>query len=115
MRSSFPALQDFLRLRQPCWIADLFTIALTDGVTFLDWTSFDRNITYSGTTWVSLGALIKRSRMSHKNTVEVPEVDVSIAALDSLTVNGLSLKTAVHNGLFDGARLTLQRVFMPTP
>lgn len=114
MRSASPALQDFLRLRQPCWIAELYTIALADGSAFLNWTSFDQNVTYDGTTWVALGALVKRSRMSVRNTVEVPEMDISIAAADALSVDGVAIKTAVHNGIFDGARITVARVFMPT-
>lgn len=114
MRSASAALQDFLRLRQPCWIAELFTLTLADGVTNYLWTSFDQNIMYSGSTWIALGPLIARSRMTVRNTVEVPEVDIKIAALDSVLVNGISLKTAVHNGIFDGARIKIYRVFMPS-
>lgn len=115
MRAASAALKDFLRLRAPCWIAELFTITLADGVTVLNWTDFDRNLTYSGTTWTALGALVKRTRLTVRNTVEVPELDIPVQALDSLTVNGQNLKTAVHNGIFDGARVSVYRVFMPTP
>ena len=114
MRSASQNLQDFLRTRTPCWIAELFTLTLADGVTQFLWTNFDRSLTSGGSTWIALSALIKRTRMSLRNTVEVPEIDVTIAALDSLTLQGLSLKTAVHNGLFDGATLLVQRAFMPT-
>lgn len=115
MRSSSAALQDFLRLRQPCWIAELFTLTLADGVTNYLWTSFDRNLVYAGSTWVALGPLIARSRLTLRHTVEVPEMEVNVSVLDSALVGGINLKTAVHNGIFDGARISLYRVFMPSP
>ena len=113
MRAASAELQSFLATRQPCWLAECFSIALADGLTVLNWTSFDRDLVSGGVTYTSLSPLVSRSRMSMKGTVEVPELDVTVAALDSVTVNGLSLKTAVHNGIFDGARLSLYRVWMP--
>ena len=114
MRAASAALQDFLRLRQPCWLAELFTITLADGVTQYFWTSFDRTLTFSGSTWIALGPLISRTRMTLRHTVEVPEMEIRIAALDSAKVQGLNLKTAVHNGIFDGARIGVYRSFMPS-
>lgn len=115
MRNVSPALQSFLQTRQPCWVADCFSIALADGATVLNWTSFDRNLSAGITTYAALGPLINRSRMTMRNTAEVPELEVTIAALDSVIVKGISLKTAVHNGLFDGGRLSLYRAWMPEP
>lgn len=115
MRSASAALQDYLRTRQNPWIAELFTITLADNVTQFLWTTFDRNLTYSGSTWTALGVLIKRNRMTVRNTVEVPELEIAITALDSVQLKGLNLKTAIHNGIFDGARITHYRVFMPSP
>jgi uncharacterized phage protein (TIGR02218 family) len=115
MRSSSAALQDFLRTRTPCWIAELFTITLADGFTQYLWTSFDRNLTTNGSTWLALGPLIARSRMTVRNTVEIPELEVKLFALDQVQLDGQNLKTAVHNGAFDGATLEMWRVFMPTP
>jgi uncharacterized phage protein (TIGR02218 family) len=115
MRSSGPALRDFLRTRTPCWIAELFTITLADGVTQYLWTSFDQNLSANGRTWIALGPLIARSRMSVRNTVEIPELEVKVAAVDQARLQGQNLKTAVHNGALDGASLEMWRVFMPTP
>ncbi|MGD0190194.1 MAG: DUF2163 domain-containing protein [Rhizomicrobium sp.] len=115
MRGASLALQDYLRTRAPCWIAELFSITLADGVTQFLWTSFDENICYGGSTWSALGSLIKRSRMTLRSTVEVPELEVALTALDSVQLQGIDLKLAVHNGVLDGARLSMQRVFMPAP
>ena len=115
MRSSSTALQDYLRTRSPCWLAELFTITLADGVTQYLWTGFDSNLSYGGSTWTALGPLIARSRMTVRNTVEIPELEVRLSALDQALLQGMNLKTAVHNGALDGSTLETWRVFMPTP
>jgi uncharacterized phage protein (TIGR02218 family) len=115
VRTSSAALQDFLRTRTPCWFAELFTVTLADGVTQFLWTSFDRNLAFGGATWAALGPLISRSRMTVRNTVEIPELEIKLAALDAAMIQGLNLKLAIHNGALDGATLSMQRVFMPTP
>ena len=104
----------FLASRAPCWVAELFTITLTDG-TVRRWTSFDQSLAVAGHTWLCArdGApLISRNRFGVKNTVEVPELELRIGCSDALLSN---LKAQIHNGLFDGATVEMDRVFMPTP
>jgi uncharacterized phage protein (TIGR02218 family) len=100
--------------RQPMWSADLFTISLPDATTYT-WTSADQDIVYSGITFSAKGPAIDRTAWSAKNTTEVPEMTVQIYSNGRDFGDGsLNLKTAAINGLFDGAYLLLQRVFMPT-
>src|ERR1700722_5105874 len=115
MRNSSAALRDYLRTRSPCWLAELFTITLADGVTQYLWTSFDSDLSYGGNTWTALGPLIARNRMTVRNTVEIPELEVKLFALDQALLQGMNLTTAVHNGALDGATLEMRRVFMPPP
>jgi hypothetical protein len=95
--------------------ADLFTITLLSGTIFR-WTDYDQDITYvgGGTTLVFLakGPLLQRSRLGVKNTVQVPELTIKLSALDTDFVGGLSIKTQIHNGYFDGASIALDRVFI---
>ena len=114
MRSSSPPLQDYLRTRPQCWIAELFTLTLANGAQYF-WTTFDRNLTYAGQTWIALGVQVQRSRMTVRNTVEVPELELKTQAPDTAEIGGINLKTAVHNGIFDGAAIGHYRVFMPSP
>src|SRR6202035_3249211 len=55
--------------------------------------------------------LITRNRFGVKNTVEVPELELRLGCNDTLLGN---LKAQIHNGLFDGATVEMDRVFMPT-
>jgi len=104
----------FLASRAPCWVGELFTWTLLNGTVYR-WTSFDASLSVAGVTWLSQrdGApLVTRNRFGVKNTVEVPEFEVRLGASDALLGN---LKTQIHNGLWDGARAQMDRVFMPTP
>jgi uncharacterized phage protein (TIGR02218 family) len=97
-----------------CWIGELFTYTLADG-TIYRWTSFDQSLTVAGVTWFAQrdGApIITRNRFSVKNTVEIPELELRLGCPDTLLSN---LKTQIHNGIWDGARAEMDRVFMPTP
>lgn len=99
--------------RQPMWSADLFTLSLIDASVFR-WTSADQDITHDANTWSARGPTIDRSAWSSKNTTEIPEMSVQIYSSGTDFTEGVNLKNAVINGLFDGAYLTLERVFMPT-
>ncbi|HLY07619.1 MAG TPA: DUF2163 domain-containing protein, partial [Rhizomicrobium sp.] len=104
----------FLASRAPCWVAELFTVTLMSGAVWR-WTSFDRSLAVAGNTWLSAGdgaPLITRNRFGVKNTVEVPELELRLGCSDALLGN---LKTQIHNGLFDGATIEMDRVFMPAP
>jgi uncharacterized phage protein (TIGR02218 family) len=89
--------------------ADLFLITLADGVTTYKWTDYDTDITYIFDTYVAQGPLLKRTRLTVNNTCEVPELTLSLAALDTDFVGGLNVKQQIHNGFFDGATVQLSR------
>ncbi|HEX4079591.1 MAG TPA: DUF2163 domain-containing protein [Rhizomicrobium sp.] len=104
----------FLASREPCFVGELFTYVLASGTTYR-WTSYDISLTVSGNTWLAPidGApLVTRNRFGVKNTVEVPELELRLGCTDTLLSN---LKTQIHNGLWDGARAEMDRVFMPAP
>ncbi|HEY3778773.1 MAG TPA: DUF2163 domain-containing protein [Rhizomicrobium sp.] len=107
----------FLASRQPCHTAELFSFYMLSGTT-LRWTSYDRSLTIGSATWLAPidGApLITRNRLGTKNTVEVPELELRLGAADAQLLDGQNIKTQIHNGAFDGARVEIDRVFMPAP
>lgn len=104
----------FLASRAPCFVGELFTHTLLSGTVYR-WTSADLSLSVGGNTWLAPidGApLITRNRFGVKNTVEVPELELRLGASDTLLDN---LKAQIHNGIWDGARVEMDRVFMPTP
>jgi uncharacterized phage protein (TIGR02218 family) len=114
MRPISMAALTYLASQAPVLAADLFTLVLHDGTTFR-WTSTDIPITISGNTWVAQSPNLSRTSISVRNTVEVPEMKVMLSALDNDFVGGSNIKQQIHEGAFDGARLQLERLPMPTP
>lgn len=96
--------------------ADFFTFTLVDGVTIYRWTSFDRDLKdpTGVNTFTSQGPYLTRTKWSVENTMTVPTLEVELNALNTAFNGGANIKLQIHNGLFDGATLLLQRAFMPT-
>jgi hypothetical protein len=90
--------------------ADLFTFTLLNGAVYR-WTGYDRDITVEGNTWGSRKPWLERSRWSIANTMQVPTLEVFLRALDDGFAGGTDIKGQLTNGLFDGAAMTLDRVF----
>lgn len=107
------ALQAFLLTGLPFWCADLYTVTLRSGVIYY-WTSFNLDVVANGHTFSSTGPGLTRKSWARKNTSEVPQLEIDVIA--GLTdFNGGNLKQALHNGVFAGARIRLDRAYMPAP
>jgi hypothetical protein len=115
MRSVPAALAALLASRQPLWSADLFTFTLRNG-TVLRLASTDIDITFGGITWTAANAGsvgITRGPWAIKNTIDVPSLEIDIVSSGTDYAGGANIKLAIHDGLLDGAGVTLQRVFAP--
>ena len=112
MRTVPSSLTAFLNSKQPFWSADLFTFALVNGTTNY-WTSADQDIVSNGIRYSSLGPALTRTRWNVKNVIDVPEMEIKLLSTGS-DYAGTNIKLLIHNGLLDGASISLQRVFMPT-
>lgn len=115
MRPISNAAQAYLLSQAPCFPADLFTLTFVGGSPVYRWTSTDIPITYGGNTWIAQSPNLARSSLSVRNTVEVPELHIILSALDNDFVGGSNIKQLMHEGAFDGARMKLERLVMPTP
>lgn len=113
MRSASMSLISALASKVPLWSADVFTLSLSSGATYY-WTSADRPVTYSGTTFSAVGPAIERTAWASKNTTEVAEMEIQLYSTGEDFGEGGNIKTQIINGLFDGAYLLLQRAFMPS-
>lgn len=97
------------------WSADLFTFTLADGSTALRWTSWNKDLLFDGHAYSSRNPWLQRSRWSVTNTMQVPSLSVYLRALNGGFNGGASVKTQIHNGLFDGASFLLSRAYMVHP
>jgi uncharacterized phage protein (TIGR02218 family) len=97
------------------FMADLFAVMLADGVTSFYWTSFDQDLVWGGNTYKSQSPWLERTAWNVANTMSVPELSITLNALNDGFNGGADIKAQIVNGLFDGATLQLNRVFMPTP
>ena len=112
LRNCTPALAAALAAGELPYSADLFTFTLIDGVTVLNWTNFDRSLSFGGVTFTTQGALLSRSAWKVSNTVEVPTLSVKASSLNAGFNGGAALQLQIHNGLFDGASFLMQRALM---
>lgn len=114
MRSTSVALQAFIASRQPFHQADLFTFSLRSGTT-LRLTGADLPVT-CGATWLPASGFnfaLTRKSWRVQNTMDVPEMEIRLTSSGTDYAGGENVKLAIHNGLFDGAWIELDRIFMP--
>jgi uncharacterized phage protein (TIGR02218 family) len=114
MRSTTVNLAAFLSSRPTdIWAADLFTITLLNGTVYR-YSGGDIDVTWQGNTWVNLGPAISRTSWSSKDTTDVPEMEITISS-DGSDGGDTNIKAQMHNGLFDGAVVQLDRAIGAVP
>jgi hypothetical protein len=92
-------------------MADLYTIALKSG-TVLRYTTWDSNMSVQGNLFLAGPPHIKRSSIEEKLGLDVSSLDLEILAGLGDTVNGEPVLQLIASGAFDGAALTIDRLFM---
>ena len=112
LRAASPALVAALAANAIRYSANLYTITLVDGVTTLNWTDFDRDLTYAGTTFTSKGPFLSRPTWKVTNTIEVPDLSLKVSSFNTPFAGGGSLELQIHSGLLDGATFLMQRAMM---
>lgn len=113
MKTASGGLIALLNSGAPFFMADLVTISMVDS-TVLRWTGADTDLVSDGNTFSSQGPLIKRTGTRVVRGLEVDTLTLTLLAGESTQILGIPLPLAAHNGAFDGATVTLERVFMPT-
>lgn len=99
-------------------MADLWTISLRGGTT-LRWTNVDTDLVMGGNTFTAATdqggqPLIQRGGIRCARGLEVDQLDVTLLTGGSAKLAGIQLPLDAHNGGFDGARVKVERVVMPT-
>lgn len=92
-------------------MADLYTITTIQGDVYR-YTNYDAHLTVDGQLYRSDGPIISREGISLSLGVEVDSLSISIQVTGEDSFDQILVVQAFHNGVLDGARFKLERVFM---
>lgn len=113
MKRANEELNQLLLQQQVFYMADLYTITLTNGV-ILRYTTCDVKLLVGGNTYLPF--LIERTGTKQARGISVDEVNLTITVdQNDVIPGGLTFMQGVVNGAFENAILQLERVFSPEP
>ncbi|WP_436462743.1 DUF2163 domain-containing protein [Acinetobacter seifertii] len=110
MRQASPKLIALLDADQFI-MADLYTITTIQGIEYR-YTSYDVNLTVQGNEFRADGPIISREGISLSLGIEVDNLSITIETTENTKFGDVSVTKAFHNGILDGARFKLERIFM---
>ncbi|MCU4502058.1 DUF2163 domain-containing protein [Acinetobacter sp. WU_MDCI_Abxe161] len=110
MRQASPKLIALLDADQFI-MADLYTITTIQGIEYR-YTSYDVNLTVQGKEFRSDGPIISREGTSLSLGIEVDNLSIKIETNENTKFGDVPVAQAFHNGVLDGARFKLERIFM---
>lgn len=124
MVKPFPAGLDVLLATKSYYFVDLYQFALSDGATFLRYTTADADVSYNGSTWTSKGpffdSIQSKSTAHWKTGLDVDTWTVVVAPLATDPVTGAAFPNtiygqpwlqAVRAGALDGAVVDVHRAY----
>ncbi|MGU3311829.1 DUF2163 domain-containing protein [Acinetobacter sp. M5A5_2a] len=110
MRQASPQLIALLNADQFV-MADLYTITTIQGIEYF-YTSYDYNLIVQGKEFRNDGPVISREGTSLSLGIEVDNLSITIETNESTKFGDVPVAQAFHNGILDGARFKLERIFM---
>ncbi|EKU69884.1 TIGR02218 family protein [Acinetobacter pittii] len=110
MRQASPQLIALLDADQFI-MADLYTITTIQGIEYR-FTSYDYSLVVAGKEFRVDGPIISREGTSLSLGIEVDNLSITIETNESTKFGDVPVAQAFHNGILDGARLKLERIFM---
>lgn len=110
MRQASPQLIALLDASQFV-MADLYTITTIQGIEYC-YTSYDFSLIVNGKEFKAKGPIISREGTSLSLGIEVDNLSITIETNESTKFGDVPVAQAFHNGILDGARFKLERVFM---
>jgi len=93
-------------------LVELYIVTLVDEVTTFRWCTWDHDLDWDGDTYTAQNPFLKRGKWRLSNTMEVPTLDVQILSLVTGFNGGLSVRAQATQGLFDGATLQLNELYL---
>jgi uncharacterized phage protein (TIGR02218 family) len=116
MKTATTAVINFLNAARlapdaPIAFADCFTFTFSTG-TVLTYTNVDQPVVYNGSTFSASGPLVQGLKYKASVGLEVDKQQITIAARPTDLINGNPALNAIREGVFDGATVQRDRVFM---
>lgn len=111
MKAAYGSLINWLMLNRQFLLAELYTVTLANGTVYR-WTNGPSAINSGGLLHSSLGPLISRGKAKTSATLEVATMDVTLSG--QVLLGSMLIGAAAARGAFDGARLKVNRLVMPT-
>lgn len=112
MRQCDPLLKVLLDDRSVrLYSTDIYDIVIPGGASYF-WTSYDLDLVWNGNTYQSQSPFLTRNKWNVTNSMQIPELEVTILATAAAFAGGSDLMSQIHNGLLDNAQVTLNRLFM---
>jgi uncharacterized phage protein (TIGR02218 family) len=114
MKTASAALIELLNTSEMFYPADLYTFTLVSG-TVVRYTSHDVNIWIGTSTPVLYTPMtLQRDRIKLETGLTIDDLKIEIYANSDDTIGGSQILSLIRGGSFDGAILSLDRVFNPT-
>jgi len=110
MRQASPQLIALLDADQFI-MADLYTFTTIQGIEYR-YTSYDFSLVVNGKEFLADGPVISREGTSLSLGIEVDNLSIKILTNESTKFGDVPVAQAFHNGVLDGARFKLERIFM---
>lgn len=111
MKAASPAMIALLAQNEMI-VADCYTLTLLDS-TIYRFTSFDVDLVVGANTFLSTGLIFERGNIKRATGFKVDVMTLDVFSDTERLYSGLPFLQFTHNGGLDGARLLLQRAFMP--
>ncbi|MCJ0828838.1 DUF2163 domain-containing protein [Acinetobacter sp. NIPH1876] len=110
MRQASPKLIALLDAGQ-FLMADLYTFTTIQGDVYR-YTNFDFDLTIASQVYRADGPIIEREGITQNLGIEVDSLSITIMVNDDTHFSDVPIVQAFHNGILDGVRFKLERVFM---
>jgi uncharacterized phage protein (TIGR02218 family) len=116
MKAASTAVQNYLNALRSnpdavATVADCYTFTLVTGL-ILTFTNADVPIQLNGYTYLANNILVDGLRYRSATGLDVDKQKISISAMASYTVGGVPFLQALAQGVFDGAEVQRERVFL---
>lgn len=114
MKTASAALITYLNAGHAFTVADVYTLTLKSGISSF-YTDFDLSVVYGGITYQAGRPLFSRTSTRQTVGIEVNEMSITVRYLSTDTIGGAFWRDAARAGVLDGAKIKVQRAFLPSP
>ncbi len=115
MRTASSALRSYLATADVVDVADLLTITLANGGGVVRLTNYDVDLLVDGQLYPAGATLYERGTVKVAVGLVADGIRVVLFPPSDALLNGVSWQAAAQRGLFDGARVSVDKIIMPAP